>query len=76
VTGAAGFLLVTAFTAALVAVVTWTAMNVLSVFFGLLSWTWLWGAWGTPLAVPMLAVLTSVADHVAPLKPLGRLLAA
>jgi predicted PurR-regulated permease PerM len=51
-------------------------MNVLSVFIGLLLWTWLWGAWGTLLAVPMLAVLKSVADHVASLRPLGRLMAA
>jgi predicted PurR-regulated permease PerM len=51
-------------------------MNVLSVFFGLLLWTWLWGPWGTLLAVPMLAVVKSVADHVPALKPLGRLLAA
>jgi predicted PurR-regulated permease PerM len=51
-------------------------MNVLSVFIGLLVWTWLWGAWGTLLAVPMLAVLKSVADHVASLRPLGRLMAA
>jgi predicted PurR-regulated permease PerM len=51
-------------------------MNVLSVFVGVLAWTWLWGAWGTLLAVPMLAVLKSVADHVASLRPLGRLMAA
>ncbi len=51
-------------------------MNVLSVFVGLLVWTWLWGAWGTLLAVPMLAVVKSVADHVEALRPVGRLLAA
>ena len=51
-------------------------MNVLSVFIGVLVWTWLWGAWGTLLAVPMLAVLKSIADHVASLRPLGRLMAA
>ncbi len=50
-------------------------MNVLSVFIGLLLWTWLWGAWGTLLAVPMLAVMKSVADHVESLKPVGRLMA-
>lgn len=50
-------------------------MNVLSVFLGLLVWTWLWGAWGTLLAVPMLVVVKSLADHVEPLRPLGRLLA-
>lgn len=50
-------------------------MNVLSVFVGLLVWTWLWGAWGTLLAVPMLAVMKSVADRVEGLKPIGRLMA-
>jgi predicted PurR-regulated permease PerM len=50
-------------------------MNVLSVFLGLLIWTWLWGAWGTLLAVPMLAVVKSVADRVEGLRPLGRLMA-
>lgn len=50
-------------------------MNALSVFLGLLLWTWLWGAWGTLLAVPMLAVLKSVADRVEGLKPMGRLMA-
>ncbi len=50
-------------------------MNALAVFLGLLLWTWLWGAWGTVLAVPMLVVVKSVADHVELLKPLGRLMA-
>ena len=43
--------------------------------FGLLLWTWIWGAWGTILAVPMLVVIKSVADHVGHLKPIGRLMA-
>lgn len=50
-------------------------MSVLAVFLGLLLWTWIWGAWGTLLAVPMLVVIKSVADHVERLKPLGRLMA-
>ncbi len=50
-------------------------MNALSVFLGLLVWTWLWGAWGTLLAVPMLAVMKSVSDRVEGLKPVGRLMA-
>lgn len=50
-------------------------MNALSVFLGLLLWTWLWGAWGTLLAVPMLAVVKSTADRVDSLRPLGKLLA-
>jgi predicted PurR-regulated permease PerM len=50
-------------------------MSALAVFLGLLLWSWIWGAWGTILAVPMLVVLKSVADHVQPLKPIGRLMA-
>jgi predicted PurR-regulated permease PerM len=50
-------------------------MSALAVFLGLLLWTWVWGGWGTLLAVPMLVVIKSVADHVEPLKPIGRLMA-
>jgi predicted PurR-regulated permease PerM len=50
-------------------------MSALSVFIGLLVWTWVWGAWGTLLAVPMLVVLKSVADRIEPMKPIGRLMA-
>jgi predicted PurR-regulated permease PerM len=50
-------------------------MSALAVFLGLLLWTWVWGAWGTVLAVPMLVVIKSVADHVERLRPLGRLMA-
>jgi predicted PurR-regulated permease PerM len=50
-------------------------MNALTVFLGLLLWTWLWGGWGTILAVPMLVVVKSVADHVERLRPVGRLMA-
>ena len=50
-------------------------MSLLAVFLGLLLWTWIWGAWGTILAVPMLVVLKSVGDHVESLKPVGRLMA-
>lgn len=50
-------------------------MNPLTVFLGLLLWTWVWGGWGTILAVPMLVVVKSVADHVERLRPIGRLMA-
>jgi predicted PurR-regulated permease PerM len=49
-------------------------MNALVVFVGLLVWTWIWGAWGTLLAVPMLVIVKSVADHVESLKPVSRLM--
>jgi predicted PurR-regulated permease PerM len=45
------------------------------VFLGLLLWTWVWGGWGTILAVPMLVIVKSIADHVDGLKPIGRLMA-
>jgi predicted PurR-regulated permease PerM len=50
-------------------------MNALTVFLGLLLWIWLWGEWGTVLAVPMLVVMKAVGDHVERLRPLGRLMA-
>lgn len=50
-------------------------MSALVVFGGLLVWTWIWGAWGTILAVPMLVVVKAVADHVESLRPVSRLMA-
>jgi predicted PurR-regulated permease PerM len=50
-------------------------MSALVVFLGVLLWTWIWGPWGTVLAVPMLVIVKSVADHVEPLRPIGRLMA-
>jgi predicted PurR-regulated permease PerM len=50
-------------------------MNAVAVFLGLLVWTWVWGGWGTILAVPMLVIVKSVADHVERFKPVGRLMA-
>ena len=49
-------------------------IHTLAVFIGLLVWTWIWGIWGTVLAVPMLAVIKAVADHVPALSPVSRLL--
>ena len=50
-------------------------MNALTVFIGLMLWTWLWGAWGTILAVPMLVIVKSTADHLPGLSRVGRLMA-
>jgi predicted PurR-regulated permease PerM len=50
-------------------------MHAVVVFLGLLVWTWIWGAWGTILAVPMLVFLKAIADHVDELKPVSRLMA-
>jgi predicted PurR-regulated permease PerM len=48
-------------------------MHPLAIFIGLLLWSWLWGIWGTILAVPMMAVAKVIADHVATLAPLSTL---
>jgi predicted PurR-regulated permease PerM len=39
-------------------------MNRVAIFVGLLFWSWIWGIWGTLLAVPMMMVVKSVCDHV------------
>jgi predicted PurR-regulated permease PerM len=49
-------------------------MNPGAVFVGLLFWTWVWGAWGTILAVPLLMMVKAVCDHVEDLQPVGELL--
>jgi predicted PurR-regulated permease PerM len=48
-------------------------MNAVIVFLGVLAWTWIWGAWGTILAVPMLVIVKSIADRTEALKPVSRL---
>jgi predicted PurR-regulated permease PerM len=50
-------------------------MHVVVVFLGVLLWTWIWGAWGTILAVPMLVIIKAIADHIESLKPVSRLMA-
>ena len=49
-------------------------MNPVAIFVGLMFWSWVWGVWGTVLAVPMLMMLKAVCDHVEDLQPLGELL--
>lgn len=50
-------------------------INTLAVFFSLLFWSWVWGIWGTILAVPLTSVIKAVADHVEPIDWLSQLLA-
>jgi predicted PurR-regulated permease PerM len=50
-------------------------MHVVAIFIGVLVWTWIWGPWGTVLAVPMMAAIKSISDHVETLRPVSRLLA-
>ena len=51
-------------------------MNTVAVFLGLLLFGWMWGVWGTILALPMLAIIKSLADHIDRLRPVSRLLEA
>lgn len=49
-------------------------MNTMAIFVGLLVMSWVWNIWGTILAVPMLAVMKAIADHVPRLRTLSKLL--
>lgn len=49
-------------------------MNPVAIFIGLLFWSWVWGVWGTILAVPMLMAVKAVCDRVEDLQPFGELL--
>ncbi len=49
-------------------------MNPVAIFVGLLFWSWIWGVWGTVLAVPMLMAAKAICDHVEDLQPIGELL--
>ena len=51
-----------------------TRMNAVAIFVGVLFWSWLWGIWGALLAVPILVVIKTAADHVEDLKPVAELL--
>lgn len=48
--------------------------NEVAIFVALMFWGFIWGIWGTLLAVPMLVALKAVCDHVDDLQPLGELL--
>ena len=47
----------------------------LGVFVGLIFWTFVWGIWGTLLAVPMLVTFKAYCDRIEELQPVGELLA-
>ena len=49
-------------------------MNPVAIFIGLLFWSWVWGVWGTILAVPMMMMIKAICDHVEDLQPIGELL--
>jgi len=48
--------------------------NEVAVFLGLIFWTFVWGIWGTLLAVPMLVAVKAYCDRIDDLKPVGELL--
>ncbi len=48
--------------------------NEVAVFIGLIFWGFVWGLWGTLLAVPMLVVVKAFCDRIEDLKPVGELL--
>lgn len=48
--------------------------NEVAVFVGLIFWGFVWGLWGTLLAVPMLVVAKAFCDRIEDLKPVGELL--
>ena len=48
--------------------------NEIAVFISLIFWTFVWGVWGTLLAVPMLVAVKAFCDHIDDLKPFGELL--
>jgi predicted PurR-regulated permease PerM len=48
--------------------------NEIAMFVGLIFWSFVWGIWGTLLAVPMLVAVKAYCDRIEDLKPIGELL--
>jgi predicted PurR-regulated permease PerM len=48
--------------------------NEVAIFVGLIFWSFVWGIWGTLLAVPMLVAVKACCDRIEDLKPIGELL--
>ncbi len=48
--------------------------NEVAIFVGLIFWSFVWGLWGTLLAVPMLVAVKAFCDRIEDLKPVGELL--
>ena len=48
--------------------------NEVAIFVGLIFWSFVWGIWGTLLAVPMLVAVKAYCDHIESFKPVGELL--
>lgn len=52
------------------------ALNPVALLVGVIFWGWLWGIPGALLAVPLVAILKIVSDHIESLRPLGEFLGA
>jgi predicted PurR-regulated permease PerM len=50
------------------------ALNPVVVFTGVLFWGWIWGVVGALMAVPILAAIKIVCDHIEGLSPIGEFL--
>lgn len=50
-------------------------VNTVATFVALMFWGWLWGGIGLVIAVPVLMIVKTIADHVESLAPLSELLA-
>jgi len=48
--------------------------NEVAIFVGLIFWSFVWGIWGTLLAVPMLVAVKACCDRIEDLKPIGEIL--
>ena len=48
--------------------------NEVAIFVGLILWSFVWGIWGTLLAVPMLVAVKACCDRIEDLKPIGEML--
>ena len=48
--------------------------NEIAVFVALIFWSFVWGVWGTLLAVPMMVAVKACCDRIEDLKPVGELL--
>jgi predicted PurR-regulated permease PerM len=49
-------------------------LNPVAILVAMVYWSWLWGITGLVLAIPLVAAIKTVCDHVEPWKPVGKLL--
>lgn len=49
-------------------------LNTVAIFVSLIFWGWLWGIPGAVMAIPIVATVKIICDHVEPLRPVGEFL--